>query len=414
MGYYNLYNKLARIRNVDSLEKSIERSSGETLTFDKIYEMNELANNPENQCYYNSDFEACAKTDDDVKFFVINTGLKKWGTDELLYVSIIYHNDWDMPTGSAVCKTLDAIKVSALREGKNSSVRPTSDSADNQKNSNKATRSAARNYDDIFCKKLREILLFPDMRTTLDEGLSSYVYAVTQRVLRKLERYDNGEISSEELFSIVRLNSKQDKLILNLGLLDKYNNDIILMYDLYPATDKYGRRRVRYPKIVSSKSDLIEAGFEKSDISVYPSRVTFYQSPEELVFNASIEDFDFSDRGRLLHCIEGRRDRFPQGVSGMSDEALAQDMISAIQLAVRISKYDYTYIQPMYDIPRDRIVFVVPYFIGGDMHKENELGIIIAEDNGFWTATTLLFARSADYDARTLSPYRDIKYGALT
>ena len=429
MAYSILFKGVAHLTNAESLEGILSKRSGELITHERIRDINEFAQRIENHTYCTADFKPCSRKSNLVRFFIANTGLTVKGTNTPLYISVKHLVEDNGVYGFGLCDTLESLKSSVRRcDGVSKYlVKPSNEGkylgtymkkSDVIVEYSKGLRDGETDnspqsvYDDAFIENLKNILLFPDLIKSEGTGLSGYAYAVTQRVLRKVEKHDAGKLSDKELFSIVRLNSTKDKLILNLGLLDKLSNDIILMYNLSPA-DSRGRRRVNYPKVVASKSDLVNLGFSKSDILTYPSRVSFYQSPDELIFSATMDDFDFNDRGRLLHCIQDRRDRFPREFSDMADEALAQDMISAIRLAIRISKYDYTYIQPMYDIPRDRIVFVVPYFIGGDMHKENELGIVVAESKGFWTATTVLFASDADYDARTLSPYRDIKYGAF-
>ena len=134
----------------------------------------------------------------------------------------------------------------------------------------------------------------------------------------------------------------------------------------------------------------------------------FVKTREDLIFNAEIDDFDLCNYERLSHCIVERRDRFPEYTKNMSDDAICTDMVKAIEMGITLSKYDLSYIKPIYNCRYNQINFIIPYHIGNDFNKEPELGIVVTQfDNGLWEVMTILRAEECKQDERTLNLYSD-------
>ena len=163
-------------------------------------------------------------------------------------------------------------------------------------------------------------------------------------------------------------------------------------------------------QIMDGRQMLLKLGFEKDSIlGINIERVRFYnESNSEFVFHGDIEEFDFDSWDRLVHCIDDRRERFPDEYKDMPSEVLCSDMVKAIELGVTLSKYDSGYIKPIYNRKFDRIHFVVPFHLGNNFRKKPELGIVIANfDNTFWQVMTILEYNNCQADTRVLNLYSD-------
>lgn len=229
--------------------------------------------------------------------------------------------------------------------------------------------------------------------------LQKYINTVIARLNHLLSR--NEDCSKYLIYS-----KNKDYVLVNTALLDKFGKTIILICKV----NSNGEIMFTGSQIMDGRQMLLKLGFEKDSIlGINIERVRFYnESNSEFVFHGDIEEFDFDSWDRLVHCIDDRRERFPDEYKDMPSEVLCSDMVKAIELGVTLSKYDSGYIKPIYNRKFDRIHFVVPFHLGNNFRKKPELGIVIANfDNTFWQVMTILEYNNCQADTRVLNLYSD-------
>lgn len=249
-----------------------------------------------------------------------------------------------------------------------------------------------------FYQDLYDRLLICNDWNLSTNTLRNYIDNIISRINHKIRR---GEDTSKYII----MNENHTKAILNSGLLDKFGKTIMFTSEVWVN----GTLEHTKLSIVNSKQDLVNEGFKKEDVRVYsPERVEFYnESKLELIFDADIEDFDLDNWVRLSHCISERRERFPENFREASPEVLCQDLITAVKLGVKLSKYDSSYVKPNYNHKEDCISFIIPYHVGNDFQKPAELGIVVHryESSGLWQVMTILDYDTCCVNAKVLNLY---------
>lgn len=227
-------------------------------------------------------------------------------------------------------------------------------------------------------------------------ALRSYIDVVIARLNFMLQ--DN-----EDVDKYLTYNGTHTMALFNTALLDKFGKPILVTSAVRGKSLSFTDLR-----LVDTKATLLQNDFDKEQIKQNLDRVDFVKTREDLMFNAEIDDFDLCNYERLSHCIVERRDRFPEYTKNMSDDAICTDMVKAIEMGITLSKYDLSYIKPIYNCRYNQINFIIPYHIGNDFNKEPELGIVVTQfDNGLWEVMTILRAEECKQDERTLNLYSD-------
>jgi len=164
--------------------------------------------------------------------------------------------------------------------------------------------------------------------------------------------------------------------------------------------------------ICDSKITALTHGFKKEDINKELRPVVFYDSdPQELVFSADIDDFDLENEARFEHCIDRKVERDGVTLVDLTDNQIYASIVQAIRTAVAISKYDNTYVKPIYYRSMNQINFVIPYHISGRFDTAPELGIIISKGKyGLWQVMTVLGYEEVSCDCNCLAPYRSSSF----
>lgn len=254
-----------------------------------------------------------------------------------------------------------------------------------------------------FYQNLYDRLLIQTDWDLKTNNLRYYIDSIISRLNHKITK-------KEDVYKYIIYNKNKTKAIINSGLLDKFGNIIMIKSDIFIKQGvKLALLSFTNLDVVNSKYDLVEDNFDKDKIKNYNiDRVEFFnKSRLELVFDADIDDFDLDNWERLNHCISERRERFPDTFKDASPEVLCQDVISAVKLGVKLSKYDSSFVKPIYCINKDFISFVIPYYVGKDLQKQPELGIVVRnyEGSGLWQIMTILDYETCCMDAKVLNLY---------
>lgn len=187
--------------------------------------------------------------------------------------------------------------------------------------------------------------------------------------------------------------------LINTGLLDKYGNFIYII-DKMPNTKVFSKK---YFSIMTSKSMLIDLGFDNQQIKKLPEPFKFCDNPGDLVFRAEFDDFDLEDEAHLKHIIEERKFRFPDKYKDVDTSIISDKIRTSIMRAVNISKVDYKYVMPKYDMDSQKIQFMIPFHLDTKYGEEPELVIVVGKKNDLWKMYTVLTVDNALDDIRLLS-----------
>ena len=182
----------------------------------------------------------------------------------------------------------------------------------------------------------------------------------------------------------ILLNRKKNRLLLNSGLLDVYCNDILLVFEVEDSG------RLHSPAIVGSRKSLIHQGFSGECLKEALAPVNFFDKKSDLILMASIEEFDLEDEQRLFHILEERLYRFPEWARQHGVLFLYSKLKSSLEFALRMCRRDYKYASAMYNLRRNRIQFLLPYYLRADFLHPPELAMIIDRDRGYHLIKTVI------------------------
>ena len=226
-------------------------------------------------------------------------------------------------------------------------------------------------------KDLEGILMFNSWSSI--RGLDRYIKILGCRLAQLIEQGKN------EYFVLNQLQSA----IINTGLLDRYGEDIYLMYKKHVGFGFYVP-----DKIVESKKDYISEGFakDKSDVVSSLKPIDFFDEGQR-TFDADIGDIDLTSRA-LGHMIEERKDRFPENIRAMSDASIAVKIKSALELGLKLQKRDGSYAKPGYSGASKTISWMLPLHINRDLNDTPELVLVLRKVDQF-------------YEVKTIFPYDD-------
>lgn len=240
---------------------------------------------------------------------------------------------------------------------------------------------------DILLKKENWIVARPDGKSRLENYLSALQSKV--RVLMA-SNCGNGYI----------INCSSDKIVYNTGLFDTYMNDIYIMCSIYEHKNEI---RMYEHELVSSKPQLITAGFSREDVKMLPKPLTFYKNVSELIMSADIDDFDLSNRSRIDHIIDERKYRFPEQWQAASKDEIFGRIETAVENSLKMQSRDYKYIVPMYNIERDEIQYLMPLHLSKKLNEVPELVMIVSKNGEFYNLMTIISASDAYDNARVIA-----------
>lgn len=171
--------------------------------------------------------------------------------------------------------------------------------------------------------------------------------------------------------------------IINTGLLNKYGEDILLVYKRTSDNSSFVSE-----KVVASKGELLKMGFAKEECAKEVLPISFFDD-EKTFFDASLEDFDIN-LASIEHIIEQRRDRIPEELRNIPDNVIVSRIKDAIELGVKLQKRDKSYIKASYSSQTKGISWFFPLHIIKPLTEEPELVLAVRKCNGFYEAKTIL------------------------
>lgn len=280
----------------------------------------------------------------------------------------------------------------------------------NKKSSSKAKNSNDRGSDlsnkrsSISCEKscnfykaLYDRMLIKDGWNLDEPTLRNYIELIITRLNYLLK-------TNQSLGRFLIYNNSNSLILFNCGLLDKFGNDIhvitsVMSDDCFSFTDM---------RLSDGKSYLVANDFSPSSLLTNLVRVDFFDNNADRYFDVNLNQIDTSNFIRIKHCIDERRNRFPDKFKSWTDDALCKDVVKAIEFGLRINKTDKDYIKPMYNMKYNTIHYIIPYHVGGRFSGKPELGIILAQyDDDFWQIMTILEYSECIKNIRSISLYSE-------
>ena len=205
-----------------------------------------------------------------------------------------------------------------------------------------------------------------------DTGLERYLKVIGCRLMQLIQQ------QKEEYYTLNNIKSA----VVNTGLLNKFGTDILLMYRYNKSIDGY-----EMYKIVEGKNDLLEEKFTKEQASKQLKPISFFDSNN--FFSADINDFDINYTS-LSHIIESRRDRFPLDLQDLSENVIAEKILTALKLGLKMQQRDRTYVKPIYSTKSKAISWLMPLHIFKEFREEPELVLIVRQGQNYWEVKTIL------------------------
>lgn len=240
-------------------------------------------------------------------------------------------------------------------------------------------------------KEINDMLMINNWSSL--NGLDRYIKIIGSRIVQLIEQ------KQSEYYLLNKIKSAA----VNTGLLDKFGNDIHVIYRMNLTYGIYVPH-----KIVDSKRMYLYEGFiqDKADpINILP--ITFFNK-DDLPFRASIDEFDITPRA-LMHIIDERKDRFPENVREMSEAAIATKINNALELGLKMQLRDSSFSKPSYSTLTGTISWMLPLHINREFTEEPELVLVIRKAGAFYEIKTIL-----PYDNETKDKLTDLSlYGRL-
>ncbi len=260
------------------------------------------------------------------------------------------------------------------------------------------------NENQKFLKTLYENLFDTERWETKDENgnsiyprLETFLNATCKMALHLLEKEDSERYILE--------NNDKTRVLFDSRLLTLYGTRLYLSYEkqkyVIPdsAKNEVGCRLIN-PTIIFSYKTASELGFSNNydKIESFP----FWVNPASLIFNGRFEDFNLNDISHFDHIYLERRDRLPECLRNLSSIDLLYKIKSSVEHAVLMSKLDYTYIRPMYNLRTYEINFLIPLF-SDFKNSRPDCAIVVNKYMDHWIIYTVLDMESAYNNARLIS-----------
>jgi hypothetical protein len=225
--------------------------------------------------------------------------------------------------------------------------------------------------------------------------LERYINIIASRVKHEQDKNPealrgNGYVISDD----------RKTCLFNTGLIDKFNSDIYLL-DTTNGEKNIRKKRLH---IEQSKATLRRHyGFNSDILLEMPSNVKVYDSSSDLIFSATLDEFDTEDSNRLHHIVSERMSRLPQNCRDLSFDFVCDRIRESVRKAIKLSERDYKYVVPMYSPRYNKIQFLMPLHIHTTVDETPEVALVIGRKDGFYQVFTILNIDMAYENAAVIS-----------
>jgi len=196
----------------------------------------------------------------------------------------------------------------------------------------------------------------------------------------------------------IQYGKNEESAVINSRLFSRYSTYICL----HIKTDKT-KKAVRTLKVIKGMSDAIEYGHNMNCLNLEP--YNFFQDVRNVTFSSkSIDEFDLNDISRLEHIVKDRNNRLPEHIRTQNLAELVQRIRSAVDFAIRMSRIDYRFVLPMYNLEYGKIQFLMPFYTKLEPGIPPDCVLVVNQNSaGGWSLMTVLDLESAYKNARILN-----------
>lgn len=194
------------------------------------------------------------------------------------------------------------------------------------------------------------------------------------------------------------LNKDKTKALINTGLLDTFGNYIYLV-DNTPDLPNFYDKEIN---LVYNKTILIDLNFNEDDIKALPMPLDLIQDKSELIFTASVNDFDLEDNLNFSRIIHDRIDRFPSKYRTASAVEICNKIKASIVQSMKIAKSDFRYLIPKYNFYTHEVQWMMPLYLDANVSDKPELVLVIGKNSNssILSLQTVLNIKDAYDDAQ--------------
>ena len=188
-------------------------------------------------------------------------------------------------------------------------------------------------------------------------------------------------------------------VIFNTGLLDKYGKSILTLYRYFVKEDSY-----RPYMVIQNKSQYIENGFTKEDAMKELKPIRFLDK-DAAPLSVNLAEYDMN----FEHCINDRKNRFPENMQDIPDLYLAQRIKTELATGLSIHKIGGSYAKPIYKAKEQSIQWLLPLHINTGIEEAPELVMVIRNRNDFYEVCTILpYDTGVKDNIRSSNPYANL------
>lgn len=219
------------------------------------------------------------------------------------------------------------------------------------------------------------------------EKLRGYLAALAVKIESDYKRGINSGFA---------ISQNEKHVLVNSSLTDVYGRDVLLVYKI--RRQRKNEIKVCFPSVLLSKANLKSFGFNLEDSKIKP--IKFYDSADELLFHHDLTTFDLSE---ISHSLQERIDRFPDNCRGLDLVTLYNCLKRSIEHTLEMNKRDYRFILPMYNLRRNKIQWLFPFWVINSYNCCPELCLIVSSERGFAKVKTIIGVDEAYTNTRLLT-----------
>lgn len=240
----------------------------------------------------------------------------------------------------------------------------------------------------------RDVVVNDILERLLNTG-EGWEIKTLKAVLNSVIMMARCEISENRAVEWIKLNSDGSIALINTGFV---GDDYQYIYVLADVTDE-SDVKLSNVRVLNSRSDLLKAAFDDTEL---PSGwICDVQTIKE-----SLGEIDFSDRGRMEHCINERSYRGGEKMADLSFREIRDRIKLSVEMCLEMEKMGLSMIEPVYYMSKRCVQWAMPFYSGADCKvDEPDAVMLIGNITGMFMVGTLIDVNSGYYDVLTVDRY---------
>lgn len=221
-------------------------------------------------------------------------------------------------------------------------------------------------------------LLYPTFRTS--QGLDRYLKICGSRM---------WDLVNEKKSQYYIYNKDKTEIIINSGLINKYTEDVFIIYSIH-----LGIKSFKPVEVVQGKNNMLMHNFTKEQTTQMKSLspINFFNDNQSRFLEAKYDDFDLN-YANLNHVLNERRMRFPENIQALSDAEIVNKINMNLEFGLKILHRDPFFAKASYsgNIKHKGIAWMLPLYLNSVYGTGNpELVMLIVKVGDFYEIKTVL------------------------